>query len=304
MVRAYYHLSYTFTEDVHYDRLALFQMAADRYGDNDFARYAYGNSEGPLLDEAVTNHGTRGYADLADRGIALEGEAPWVMLYDNKRTSGSLPEHLANVGFVVRDYRAQIGSEVVTTPHINIVRTFNGGFSQMAFELGVPHDASSEMIPAGSVVTATVEYLVPPSEKASYYGKSDYLTALSADSYQSTDMMVLLASENALDVDATVGSVLRSHPVVIETVPERVAAEFTLSGGLGYTPIVFQSLVRPDGWWLEREQGGAWERVDQSVEGNDFWQAYEHAGSGLYDLVFNVQNRELTRYRLVRRPIE
>ena len=42
----YYHLEYTFLEDVRYNRLAFFQMAADRYGDNGYTRYAYGNTEG------------------------------------------------------------------------------------------------------------------------------------------------------------------------------------------------------------------------------------------------------------------
>ena len=87
------------------------------------------------------------------------------MLYANTWREGDLPEHLANVGFVVRDYRAQLGGEVHTTPHINIIRT-NNRSSQMAFELGLPEGVEGRVVPAGSHVTATVEYLVPPADKA------------------------------------------------------------------------------------------------------------------------------------------
>ena len=299
MVRAWYHLTYTFLEDVTYDRLALFQVAADRYSDNGFTRYAHGDREGVLFDEEVPNHGSSGYADDSQRGIAMEGEAPWVMMYDSVHDSGSLPEHLANVGFVVRDYSANIGGAVTTTPHMNLVQTNNGGWSQIAFELGLPFDPDNPVVPAGSVVTATVEYLVPPADKRAWYGEADYLTALPEESFQSTDMMLLLADGNHLEVTPHVGTLVRQHPVEIATAPDTLAAEFTLNGGLGYVPITFHDLPRPDGWRLEVQvEDGLWARVEQEVEGDDYWQAYEDAETGTFELDFNVPNRGENRYRL------
>ena len=67
-------------------------MAADRY-DNGFTRYAYGNADGVLFDEPIVDHTSTGYSSEADRGIAISGEAPWVMLYDNVHTTATLPEH-------------------------------------------------------------------------------------------------------------------------------------------------------------------------------------------------------------------
>jgi hypothetical protein len=222
------------------------------------------------------------------------------MLYENDRTGDSLPENVANVGFVVRAYQAQIGGETTTTPHINMVRTYNGGWSQMAFELGIPYDSSSPVVPAGSVVTATVEYLVPPALKSAYYGESDYLTDMPSEDYQSTEMMIELADGNQLDVTPTVGTVVRTHPVELNASAGTTAVQFTLVGGLGYTPITVHGLARPDGWRLERQVDGTWERVDQSVEGNDYWQAYDDPASSSFDLVFNVHNRGTNEYRLVR----
>ena len=102
------------------------------------------------------------------------------MLYAYDPPSDNLAEHLANVGFVIRSYEAKLGNVTVTCPTINLMRTYNGGKSQMAFELGLPYDPQSTTVPAGSTFTATVEYLVPPSDKAAYYGNSDYLTDLAA----------------------------------------------------------------------------------------------------------------------------
>jgi hypothetical protein len=300
LVRVYYHLHYTFLEEVTYDRLAFFQMAADRYSDNGFARYAYGNASGVTFDAEVPDHKTTGYASESDRGIPLPGEAPWVMLYDSDLAEGNLPENLANVAFVIRSYTATLGETTVTTPHINIVRTYNGGHSQMAFELGIPYDADSLVVPAGSVVEATVEYLVPPADKSAWYGESDYLTAMPAESFQSTEMLLALAAGNQLEVSASVGTAVRTYPVELAAASGATAVQFTLTGGLGYTPVTIHGLARPDGWSLERKVDGAWEKVSQEVEGNDYWQAYDDAASGTFDLIFNVHNQGTTEYRLVR----
>ena len=299
LVRAYYHLHYVFHEDVSYERLAFFQVASDRYADNGFRRYAYGNAQEVLFDDEVPNHATTGYPSSESRGIPIDGDAPWVMLYDSNHTTGNLPEHIANVGFVIRDYEARIGDSLITTPHININRTFNGGWSQMAFELGLPFSEENRFIPAGSEVRATVEYVIPPADKDLYYGESDYLLEMPAYDYQSTEMLRHLAAHNALEVETFVGSVVRTHPIELLASPGATAVRFILKGGRGYIPFTVHGLARPDGWRLERYDDETWTPVDQSVEGNDYWQAYHSAESGSFDLVFNLHNRGSHQYRLV-----
>jgi hypothetical protein len=309
LVRVAYDLDYTFLDDVAYDRLAFFQVAADSYGDNGFARYAAGNAAGVLFDEPVPDHGMTGYPSDGDRGLPLEGDAPWVMLYDNQRDWDSLPEHYADVGFVVRSFEADIGGTLVTTPHVNLQRTFNGGMSQIAFELGLPHETGSpwcgtpcggetRFVPAGSTVSATIEYLVPPADKDRYYGAADYLLGLPAQSYRSTDMMLELAAGGAVEVEVDHGTLLQTWPVEVAAIPGPVAAELTMTGGRGFTPMTFRGLNRPDGWRLEVEGDSGWEVVDQSVWGNDFWQADFEPDSGTWVLTFSIANEGTTRYRL------
>ena len=38
----------------------------------------------------------------------------------------------------------------------------------------------------------------------------------------------------------------------------------------------------------------------KEVEGKDYWQAYENAGEGSFELTFNVHNRGTVEYRLIR----
>jgi hypothetical protein len=141
---------------------------------------------------------------------------------------------------------------------------------------------------------------VPPSDKTTYYGASDYLTQMPADQFQSTAMIQRLAADNRLLIQASIGTVRQVQPVVLDAAPGATAVQFTLSGGLGYVPVTISGLARPDGWRLEQRIGDAWERVDQSVEGNDYWQAYDNAASQSFDLIFNLRNRAPTDYRLLR----
>ena len=309
LVRTWYHLEYTALEDVRYDRFALFQMAADNYGDNGYTRVAYGNADGVLADRAIDDHRTTGYADAADRGIALAGDAPWVMLYDNRKIDERLPEQYADLMYVIRDFEADIAGVTLDTPHINLHRT-NNGQSQIGVELGLPHvegspwcgaacQGETRFIPAGSTIRATVEYLVVPADKARYYGASDYLAALPAELWRSTTMALTLAAGNMIEVVATVGAVRRTHPIEIDAESATVAADFSVTGGLGFVPIRVHGLPRHDGWQLERLEGGAWAPVEQAVHGNDFWQTTFDPSTQTYTRTYSVPNRGRTRYRLV-----
>jgi len=116
------------------------------------------------------------------------------MLYDNQLMA-SLSEQEGDVGFIVREFHANIGGVELTTPHINLRQTNNWGIHpQMSFELGLPHETGSpwcgapcngetRFVPAGSTVRAVIEYVVPPSSQLAYYGESSQLLALPAATF-------------------------------------------------------------------------------------------------------------------------
>jgi hypothetical protein len=296
MVRAYYRLSYTFLEDVSYDRMAFFQVAADKYGDNGFSQASYGDANSVLSERSIPSSGSKGYASSSDRGIPISGDAPWVYLYNSTKSGGNLPEDNADVGFVVRSFYATIGSTTITTPHINIYRT-NNGWHQYSFELGLPYDANDTVIPAGSTVEATVEYLVVPNDLALYYGDSIHLLARSG--FGTSDMMRQLADENQQTVTVGTGTLLYTHPIRIASTSGTIASQFSFEGGIGYSPITITGLPRHDGWVLEQETApDVWSAIDQSVHENDFWQCMYDPQTATYSLTFNVENESPMEYRL------
>ena len=112
-------------------------------------------------------------------------------------------------------------------------------------------------------------------------------------------MALELARGNAIDVAVLTGSLRRTHPVELDAVEGRIAVDFTIEGGRGYVPVTIYGLTRHDGWQLERLTGDQWVAVDQSVHGDDFWQARYDDEARRYVLTWNVPNRGQQRYRVV-----
>jgi len=69
-------------------------------------------------------------------------------------------------------------------------------------------------------------------------------------------------------------------------------------------PLTFTNLPDPSSYSLEKLENGQWEKVDQSVHGNDYYQAYYDAPFGTYELTFNVEHTgdpsASYQYRLVK----
>ena len=100
---------------------------------------------------------------------------------------------------------------------------------------------------------------------------------------------------------------IKNTPIYVkcaESDQQGVLAEITVTGGMGYVPLTFTNVPHYSGIRLETKKGGSWVAVDQSVTGNDYWQAWYDSLSGTYELTFNVEHtgkdcRE--DYRLIRR---
>ena len=187
----------------------------------------------------------------------------------------------------------------------------NNGQPQSSFELGLPHEEASawcglpcqdqtRFIPAGSLVKATIEYLVIPADKSRYYGQSDYLNQTSVDTYRSAEMMQMLARDNQISINMITGGLLKHYPLELQANYGALAVEFSLSGGLGYIPLSIKGLNRYDGWQLQELVDGQWNLLDQSVIGNDYWQSTYDPSQDSYTLSFNLKAQALPKtYRLI-----
>ena len=282
VVRAYYTLNYTFLADTTYSRLALFQLCADRYSDNNYTKFAYGAAE--VWKDGAADTGTHGYQSDSDKYIKGE-PGMWYFLYDSAhRKFGGTPveRENANLLAVVREYTGKINGKQVNMPYFNIYNVGQGSRIQPAFELTVPPTKDNK-ISAGSKISVTIEFVVLPSDKEDYYGESGYLNALDFD-FSSTDMALYQAKNATQQIRVATGGLVGEYPAVIESADNR--AEFTITGGLGYVPV---SITGLDGYsnTIEYfdETDSLWKPVKQS-EDNDFWQCRK-IGDG-YTLTYNL----------------
>ena len=97
------------------------------------------------------------------------------------------------------------------------------------------------------------------------------------------------ATGNDLLVEATVGAVEQMRPVVIRAVDNR--AEFVVTGGNGYVPLVIRGLSTSRAPRLEgktRATSGNWQTIDQARFGNDFWQTDFDPSSRTWEVTFTV----------------
>lgn len=294
IVRTYYTIKYTFLDDVEYGRLSLFKVAADGYADNYFTKYAYGTDSGAIVADKSALAAAPGYENGDPQDV--KGKEFWYTLYNSTDA-----EEGGDVGFIVRSFNASINGTSYNKPAFCLNGTTNKS-TQMSCEITVP-TAVGKRINRGSTIEMVIEYNVLPNSMSTYYGESDYLL-MSSSVMGTADGMYQQVVGGNIAVNASVGTVLSNYPVAIKATSGATAAQFTLTGGLGYVPVSFKGLQSCSGYKLQMKQGGEWVDVDQSVKGNDYWQAYK-AVDGTYTLTYNVKNTKglsfnsTNEYRLI-----
>jgi len=282
IVRNYYTIKYEFLADVTYGRLSLFKVGADGYADNSFTKYAYGTENGPIAVDRNAHSVAVGF----ENGVTKDATAEefWYTLYNSTNSDEN-----GDVGFIVREFNANLNGVNYTRPAYNLCGTQNKGYTQASCELTVP-SAVGKTIKKGSTIEMIIEYDIVPGNASTYYGASDYL-AINSVLMGTADGIYQQVLGGRIGVSASVGKVLSSYPVAISAVSGDTVAQFKITGGLGYTPVTIKGLPSFSGYKLQVKSGANWIDVDQSVNGNDYWQAYRES-SGAYSLTYNVKNTD------------
>jgi hypothetical protein len=280
IVRGFYHLRYDVLDTTPFRRLAFFQLGADNYNDHQFDWIARGDLTG-MKEEWQPERG--GYA-YHRTGILCDGEQPWFSLYGGSEER-ALSGAWANRGLIVRSWRARLGGKDSPIPYAASHGTSDNLVPSANIELSPP--PGLDVLQKGDFVEADVEMVVLPMYAEDYYGPNEALRKALAAHPDSWELVWREARGNALEVEVQRGKLEGNYPLRI-SVDGNDRAAFTVRGGVGYVPMTFAGLSDYRGIILERHSAPGWQRVDQSVHGNDFWQADYDPESESWEITFNV----------------
>ncbi len=287
--RIYYKVRVEALQDANFNRFDFFHLGGDTYNLYKARTLIYGNAVSPLNVLTPVNDGSNDYTTSA---LAIPGTDQWIWPGDGFNTQGIAADPGLNIdtnnGMIIRDYAGSFGGAPSNTPYFR-ERSSSIGFSSATGEnptsycIVPPPTATS--FAAGDYMEATIECVVLPKQAADYYGpNTNFTTTL----LTRNPLAVFLREVNRHSIVASsaTNTVNTSYPLTVETVGN--TANVTLTGGLGYVPIVFSGMseiVNPKLWC---KHNNCWELVDQSTWGKDFWQSDYNPETGLYDLIYNV----------------
>lgn len=314
--RALHSFKYTFLKDTDFSRLALYQLGADGYNDNSYRTMAIGNDCGPISFK-IGDTAFEGEFEplLSDKNeymltgnemqrITVPGRGLFIGFFKAQiqKTNACKDGPVANRFINLLDYSAVINGAEYDKPAVNLRITHDFNVACAAAELTVNKEAGS-VIKAGSVINGTVEYINFPVKKEYYYGPSKVLRGVPSEEFNTFRLAHRASLAGRYRCRVLTGTLTRSYPITVEA-DFGQSAHIIIEGGFSYVPLVFTGLESYRSYALEQLTPNGWERVDQSVFGNDYWQCAYDSGRDKYELIFNVEHcgepASEYQYRLVK----
>ncbi|MEE8451334.1 MAG: hypothetical protein V3R99_05440 [Thermoguttaceae bacterium] len=296
IVRGIYHFRYDVREPVEFSRLVLFQCGGDDYSYTGERRFARGNETG-MIQQWETAWGGNTYKRPR---TACEGRVPWFSMHEAVSRDRSESGAWANRGIIIRHWDARLGGKAAIPYAAEYGAKVRGTDTSLIDILPPPE---VERLEPGDYVEARIVHVVMPQKADDYYGPNASLRAALQKDADTWKMIHREAVGNDLVVKASRGTVVQRYPTVIATDPGG-QADFEVTGGLGYLPITLTGLSDYRNRQLQRQEGGRWVAIDQSVHGNDYWQTdYDHE-SKTWQITFNIprdtpgDQRRTDRFRL------
>ena len=197
-----------------------------------------------------------------------------------------------------------LNGETYTKPSFNIRCTTNFNIQCNLIEL-CPPAAVGNTIEKGSTVECVLEYMNLPVTKEAYYGPSEIMQSIPEEYFNTYRAAYYYVLGGKYTAEASIGEITKAVPITVKTVDGDVAAQITVKGGISYVPLTFTNVPSYSGYRLEKKEGEQWVMVDQSYNGNDYWQAWYDADTATYELTFNVEHsgnpEDVYEYRLVKK---
>ena len=286
--RVYYNVSIEALEDVGFNRFDIFQLGGDIYNIHNTQSVVYGNDDGMQGQFLPTNNGSNDYTTTA---TALTGTNPWLWAGDGLAYTGATSgiDINTNNGMIIRSYQATFDGIENNTPYFrerssSIGFSANKGTKPTSYCLVPPPNVSS--FKAGDKIDLLVEVAVLPKQATDYYGANVNFANALAQYGNSYELLYRESLGNRIMASSPSNQLDDSFPLTVST--NNNTALVKITGGRGYVPVVFTGLNNITSPKLWKAEGSCWEIVDQSNHGKDFWQVAYNTNTGLYDIIYNV----------------
>ena len=130
--RAFYTLEYEILEDINYTELTFFKLCANKYADNKFTKFAYGDINGIIGEDLPMDSANDNVVHDAVNSDFFFG------LYNSTD-----PEENGDVMLCVREYEANVNGKKYTKPGYKFANTTNYNINQKACEITLPSECDT-----------------------------------------------------------------------------------------------------------------------------------------------------------------
>jgi len=280
--RGLHQLTVNVNSNFSFSRLVFFQMPGDTYAYDNGTNLAYGDID---QTNAVRQWiaAPSGQNKNIGTAVALTNHQPWVAIHGYTGTDSGYSPGVK--GYIIRSWKARINGVNNVPPYL-VEHSLASGYAGSSLDIVPPPGVTT--LQAGDYVQAIIERLYVPSTPGEYYGP-DINMATAATNYANTYYMVLReAIGNHLSISTRVGTLTQMYPTPTIALFNDFA-QFSVTGGLNYVPVTFAGASTYQNPSVEELMGTNWVAVNQSVNGNDFWQADYSSTNRSWDITFNLQ---------------
>jgi hypothetical protein len=224
--------------------------------------------------------------------IALTGTNPWIWSGDGQfmEAAGGISIGTNN-GLIIRSYAATLGGQTSNTPYFRERSNANTGNTLKPTQYCLVPPPSVTTFAQGDVIELLLEVVCLPKQTTDYYGPNANFTQALTQYGNTWELLQREAVGNAINASSATNTINTKYPLTVTTTNN--TASVTITGGKGYVPVVFKGLTNITDPKLWRARNTCWELVDQTNYGKDFWQTEYDAETGLFELIYNV-NQDIT----------
>lgn len=281
-VRTFQTISYEFNTELSVQDSWLFKMGGGIRSIS--TKIAYGNADGLIKAADVPSDLEQGEF-LLDK-ITLTGDGPWWVGFPGGYTNHDKDWGTGSRGLIIRDYKASFSGKTYSNPTISMYALIAHPDGRKNIDLVFVPPAGVESYQEDDRVDMDIEWITLPRIADDYYGPNEAFRTHLTEHPASWKTIHRQASGNDLKVSVEGGQLIKAYPVLIRANEDLI--KVTIEGGVGAVPIRFEGLPTALGYTLYNTTSGEAIALDQSVQGNDFWQTDYDSCTKTYRITYNL----------------